>query len=103
MTKEASNWRPIESAPKDGSSVLLLSAPQHIDAGPNGKFDVPPKAAIGHWHPEGTSWVHDDLCGESQVELRKTGVWLSGGGWFQPDEVTHWAPIPPFVVDQNKT
>jgi len=92
----APSWVAIESAPKDGSAILLLSRPQTMDTGPNGTYHVPAKAAIGYWNPDGTSWVATDLCGEANVELQKTGVWCSGGGWFQPDEVTHWMPIPPY-------
>ena len=76
-------WRPIDDAPKDGSLILLLSISQ------------PPTVALGKWFAEGTSWVDENgmMSGEAYALLR-SGVWESGSGWFQPNEVTHWAPIP---------
>jgi predicted RNase H-like HicB family nuclease len=84
-------WLPIETAPKDGSAILLLSAP-YEDAQTGAH---PAKVAIGHWWPEGSSWVPEGPHKEKEVyTLQQAGVWLSGGGWFQPNEVTHWAPLP---------
>lgn len=85
-------WRPIETAPKDGSAILLLSAP-YEDAQTGAH---PAKVAIGHWDPEGSSWVDElGLLKGKAYTLAETGFWLSGSGWFQPNEVTHWAPLPP--------
>lgn len=76
-------WQPIETAPKDGRAIILLSRA------------VPAKVAIGSWNADGDSWVdeHGQLTGECH-HLEVIGTWSSGGGWFQPDEVTHWMPIP---------
>jgi hypothetical protein len=88
---DASPWQPIETAPKDGSAVLLLSA-AYEDAQTGSH---PAKVAIGHWYAEGTSWVDEHgLLGGDSYTLAITGAWFSGGGWFQPNEVTHWMPIP---------
>ena len=89
-------WQPIETAPKDGRAVLLLSVPYEMDAGPNGKCQIAAKVAIGHWFAQGTSWV-DELGradSDNAYTLAVTGVWFSGGGWFQPNEVSHWQPLP---------
>lgn len=51
----AREWQPIETAPRDGEAVLLLSVPYELDAGPNGKHWIPAKCAIGKWWADGTS------------------------------------------------
>lgn len=76
-------WLPIDTAPKDGSLILLLAR------------DEISRVNIGKWWAEGTSWVDEfgNLDGDAYT-LAKTGVWESGGGWFQPNEVSHWMPLP---------
>lgn len=78
-----SEWQPIDTAPKDGRLVLLLSA------------EKPVQCALGYWDPEGTSWVDSlgRLDGDAYT-LAVTGFWASDGGWFQPNEVSHWAAVP---------
>src|SRR4051812_8244374 len=88
-----SKWQPIETAPRDGRAILLLSKPYDANFGEQngGLTHFPAKVAIGHWWAEGTSWVCEGAHPQdSAYTLAKTGIWLSGGGWFQPDEVTHW-------------
>ena len=89
-------WQPIASAPKDGRAILLLSAPCEADVAV-----YPAKCHIGYWEAEGTAWVDENgQCGrlsDTCYTLAQTGIWVSGGGWFQPNEVTHWMelPLPP--------
>lgn len=74
-------WEPISTAPKDGTHVLLYS----------------PEAVMqtGFWHADGDSWVDEgSRLGGKAHHLEIAGVWVSGGGWFQPNEVTHWMPLP---------
>ena len=89
-----SEWQPIETAPKDGTAILLLSK-SYEDVLFDETIHHPTKVAIGHWKADGTSWVDEmgRLDGEAYT-LAVTGIWLSGGGWFQPNEVTHWMPLP---------
>ena len=89
-------WQPIETAPKDGSLVLLLSR-EYTDPADqwHGPIHHAPRVSLGKWSSDGTSWVDENgLLGGDCYTLAQTGVWDSGGGWFQPNEVTHWHPLP---------
>lgn len=77
-----SGWQPIETAPKDGTGILLS----------NGK-DV----AEGHWYfEEGGTTEHRDMDGRyiGQTESEGYAGWLDWDGGMQPDP-THWMPMPP--------
>jgi transcriptional regulator with XRE-family HTH domain len=94
LVEKRVNWQPIETAPKDGSCVLLLSRAYGATDG-EVEYPQPAKCHIGKWNAEGTSWT--DALGSFEEEicmLSTTGIWESGGGWFQPNEVTHWMPLP---------
>ena len=91
-----SEWRPIETAPKDGTPVILLSAGYTTPADQwYPKIYHGPRVAIGQWNADGTSWVdrYGSIDGDAH-HLENTGTWSSEGGWFQPNEVTHWMPLP---------
>jgi len=77
----APQWLPIESAPRDGTAILLT----------NGK-DV----AEGHWYfEEGGTTEYRDLDGRyiGQEESDGYDGWLDWDGGMQPDP-THWQPLP---------
>jgi hypothetical protein len=77
-----SEWRPIETAPKDGTKLLLTN-------------DRHPQCLmiVGHWA--------QDLSGEEQPPFQGWFHW-SGCGFAQlPDEPTHWQPLPNPPIKEN--
>ena len=81
----AQTWRSMESAPKDGTPILVRGAPEA-----DGGYVI----GIAAWNPDGDSWV-ESADGVGSATLEVTGIWTCGGGWFQPNEVTGWLPLPP--------
>lgn len=59
------NWQPIETAPKDGTNILVF-----------GYGDM----TVVHWNIYGLYW-----------NLSESGAYAENGEW-QP---THWMPLPP--------
>jgi hypothetical protein len=75
-------WMPIETAPKDGTEILLS----------NGQT-----VAEGHWlHQEAYIREHRDLDGRyiGQDESDGCDEWMDWSGGMLP-EPTHWMPLPP--------
>lgn len=94
--ERVNGWRDIASAPKDGSVCLLLGC-GYTKAADEWSPEIVfgPRVAIGRWNPSGDSWVNEHgLTGGDCVYLAITGTWSSDGGWFQPNEVSHWMPLP---------
>jgi hypothetical protein len=69
------NWQPIETAPKDGTQLLLWE-----------QYDAEP--FIGYWHGRRDRWAasttYYDTDGNACVVDRVCS-----------DGVTHWMPLPP--------
>lgn len=61
------NWQPIETAPKDGTEVLVWTPDMYCPA-------------IAHWHAQRKIWV-----AEGFLEMYA----LKGA-----DTPTHWQPLP---------
>ncbi|QEL18756.1 hypothetical protein PX52LOC_05793 [Limnoglobus roseus] len=63
--KRESSWQPIETAPKDGTEVLLLSHPAAM---------LPPDYAVAYWD-----------------EVDEVWYWNKPKRFLCP---THWMPLP---------
>lgn len=75
-------WQPIETAPKDGTSIMLSNG-----------VDV----AEGHWiHEEPYILERRDMDGHYLGQNESDGFdgWIDFGGGMLP-EPTHWMPLPP--------
>lgn len=75
-----SEWQPIETAPKDGQSILLLNGKAHS-----------PEALVAHWcrvypeNPQGT-W-HSVSRFNCEFALQRRFL-------TQSPDATHWMPLP---------
>ena len=89
-----SSLNPMETAPKDGTRILLVGCDKTVDD--DGRIPEKPTMEVGHWFPEGTSWADENgnACEAGLGDIQVTGVWFAGGGWFQPNEVQGWLPLP---------
>lgn len=70
-------WKPIESAPKDGSWILLG---YFLEGGGGGSPEV------AHWHDQRLMW-----CSSSKL--------LNSAGYYSP---THWMPLPAAPTGEPK-
>jgi hypothetical protein len=74
--REASAWRPIETAPKDGTPVLAYGEPAGEISGPSGVMTI----EVACYQPGGDYRGFDwSIAGDAY------------GNWFKP---THWMPLP---------
>lgn len=84
-----SDWLPIESAPKDGTPMLLW-----LKKAPDRNYSVKgvcDNHAIGFWLHSRWSSIEVEDCGTMGGEM--TG-WMSD--WASLDlSPTHWMPLPP--------
>jgi hypothetical protein len=72
-----SEWQPIETAPKDGTKILLGYFPDPVYEGAS----VMRSWEVAFWHG-----IHRKWCGR---EL------LNSEGYFSP---THWMPLPEYPL-----
>jgi hypothetical protein len=82
MTQMKSEWQPIETAPKDGTAVLLWGGQYEDDL--NGPRD---NEIISYAH-----FVPDDF------DEGDPGRWEELGGCYYSSWIhnpTHWHPVPP--------
>lgn len=88
-----SEWLPIESAPEDGTEILLAAIGQTFDG-----VALPPRVTLGHY-TTGDELLKDvGDCGgpchcREYEELPP--FWLSwDGGFTEENPPTHWQPLP---------
>lgn len=81
------DWRPIETAPKDGVVILIFTPSQIVtgtwesrQGGPGVSSDI----------PQEPNW-----CVYANGEKLLDEGWDEGAGWFMEIEgATHWMPLP---------
>ncbi len=88
-----SEWQPIETAPKDGTLILLYAGAQMYDGKP-----TDPRLTCGYW----LVLEHGDYLGDCGGECRcpeyddpPDPYWYSeDGGFTTENPPTHWMPLP---------
>lgn len=88
-----SEWQPIDTAPKDGTVIILGAVAQEYQGQP-----VDPRATVGHWT---TDEECRELVGDCGGECRcpeyiyHDPSWISwDGGFTAENPPTHWQPLP---------
>lgn len=74
------NWQPIETAPKDGTWILVTGGTPDDECGPELM-----RPAVCQWS--------DQLCGGPH-RWRWMHCWFDGGYYGEYDGATHWQPLP---------
>jgi hypothetical protein len=82
-----SEWRPIETAPKDGSAMLLYADTEYRYYS---VADIAPGIVIGFWMHGRWESIETQDCGSMGGE--ETG-WMSDICPFDVSP-THWMPLP---------
>jgi hypothetical protein len=73
-------WRPIESAPRDGTAILLWDASKNVVVSGCWHNEPEHDSPINGYEPGWAWWVSDE----------DTVMWDGG-----PDDIpTHWLPLP---------
>lgn len=76
-------WQPIETAPKDGS-IVVLWRPQP-EAPCRGSSRI-----IAKWNDEANAWIWPE---ESAVDIEfSDSGWEADGGFWSSSKFTHWMP-----------
>jgi hypothetical protein len=83
---EMPQWRPIASAPKDGTVILLYDQREHVGIG------------IGQFLPETREvWERVDESTQKLVRTEPGGYWNANNGesiGLGQETITHWMPLP---------
>lgn len=77
LGKQGAGWRPIETAPKDGTKIdLWVYWPEHGESR---------RATNAYWHEDRLDWWIDGYCVNQYAHCPK---------------ITHWMPLPPAPGEQ---
>lgn len=87
------DWMPIETAPRDGTDVILGSKPQMHQG-----RAVPARVTVGHWTTDEECRIDIGDCG-GDCHCREyeyvDPFWISwDGGFTEENPATHWMPLP---------
>jgi hypothetical protein len=87
-------WQPIETAPKDGTHILLYAGVQEYQ----GK-QTEPRLTYGYWDvPDHGAYLGDcgGPCRCPEYDEPHPPYWFSDDGGFTTENPpTHWMPLPP--------
>jgi len=87
-------WKSIDTAPKDGSWVLLRGGEAGFSDYNNEVKNGPgfPPAQIGFYNPPNEEWCEEESWNTTYWD----GTW--GTEYIDP---THWMPIPEYLEQEN--
>jgi len=92
-SQRTNQWRPIETAPKDGTEIILYHPSETFEGN-----QYPARVSAGAWL-EWTNTVSEYHASTGvylgQSVQNEGAMWMSNDGGFREDSPpTHWMPLP---------
>lgn len=81
------DWRTIDSAPKDGTAILIYMPPREVTPNYTSKEYV----TISHWYVHYRNGKPDTL---REPEWKQPDMYAGFGSYEGPIYPTHWMPMP---------
>lgn len=100
-SREADCWQPIESAPQDGTWMMLWRTPEE-----KGSAMRAEPLVFGRWHDEYQSfvWPEDPVDLFTPWGLKEANKEIEDCfGVYESDQFTHWAPLPTAPKQEGST